>query len=238
MGTSLLGERFDIHTGGVDHIPVHHTNERAQNISAFGHPVVKYWVHNEWLVNKDASKLSKSKGNAPYLPNIIKLGFDPMDVRYFLLSINYRTRIQFSIKALEGAKNARKSLLRKIVELGDREGNVIPEYQERFKEELRNNLNMSGVLALVNEILKSNSPKEDILATVLDFDKVLALDLKKVLEKSQGSEIDSTVESLLEERGRAKEEKNYDKADEIRDQIEKMGYKLLDTPEGQKLERA
>jgi cysteinyl-tRNA synthetase len=237
MSTALLGDFFDIHTGGVDHIPVHHTNERAQNIGAFNRPAVKYWVHNEWVVNKDESKMSKSKGNAPYLPNIVKLGFDPMDVRYYLLSINYRTRIQFSIEALEGAKNAREALVRRIRELGDTKGNVIPEYVDRFKRELENNLNMSGVLALINELLKENLPKEDILATILDFDKVLALDLEKTIMKEETIKLPTEVEALLEKRMLAKKEKNYEEADRIREQVEKMGYKVLDTPEGQKLEQ-
>jgi len=232
-----LGEKFDIHTGGVDHIPVHHPNERAQNIGAFGHSVVQHWVHNEWVVNKDESKLSKSSGNAPYLPNIIKLGFDPMDVRYFLLSINYRTRIQFSLKALEGAKNARLSLVRKIKELGSEKGQVIPEYVERFKEELNNNLNMSEALALTNELLKSDRPNEDILATVLDFDKVLGLDLEKFLIERPESETDPKVENLLAERILAKKERDFEKADNIRNEIEQLGYKVLDTKDGQKLEK-
>lgn len=235
MGTALLGEKFDIHTGGVDHIPVHHTNERAQNIGAFGHPVVSYWVHNEWLVNKDDGKLSKSSGNAPYLPTLIELGFEAMDIRYLLLSINYRTRIQFSVESLEGAKNARLSIIRKIKELGDTKGEVIEEYRENFKKELENNLNMSGVLALLNELLKSNNSKEDILATVLDFDKVLGLDFEKEIGKQGNS--DSNLEELLNLRKKAKEEKNYSEADKLRDDIAKLGYKVMDTPEGQKFER-
>ena len=238
MSTSLLGEYLDIHTGGVDHIPVHHPNERAQNIGAFGHSSVRYWVHNEWLVNKDESKISKSKGNALYLPNILELGFDPMDVRYFLLSINYRTRIQFSIEALEGAKNAREALVRRTRGLGDMKGDRIPEYEERFKKELENNLNMSGVLALINELLKEDLPKEDILATILDFDKVLALNLEREVFKKETKELPFEIKNLLEKRICAKKEKNYEEADKIRSQIEEMGYKLLDTPEGQKLEQA
>jgi cysteinyl-tRNA synthetase len=237
MSTSLLGEYFDIHTGGVDHIPVHHTNERAQNIGAFNHPAVKYWIHNEWVVNKDDSVLSKSKGNTTYLPNLVKLGFDPMDIRYFLLSINYRTRIQFSIEALEGAKNAREALVRRVRELGDTKGNVIPEYIDRFKKELEDNLNMSGVLALINELLKEDFPKKDILATILDFDKVLALNLRESVAKKEPTQIPSNVKALLEKRMIAKREKNYEEADKIRNRIEGMGYKVLDTPQGQKLEQ-
>ncbi len=237
MSTSLLGEYFDIHTGGVDHIPVHHTNERAQNIGAFNHPSVKYWVHNEWVVNKDESKISKSKGNVTYLPTLVELGFDPMDIRYFLLSINYRTRIQFSIEALEGAKNAREALVRRLRELGDTKGDVIPEYTGRFKKELENNLNMSGVLALINELLKEDLPQKDILATILDFDKVLALNLEECITKKEPMDIPSEINALLEKRMLVKEEKNYEEADRIRNQIENMGYRVLDTPKGQKLEK-
>lgn len=236
MGTALLGENFDIHTGGVDHIPVHHTNERAQNIGAFGHPVVNYWIHNEWVVNKDESKLSKSKGNAPYLPNILKLGFDPMDVRYYILSINYRTRIQFSVEALEGAKNARNALLRKIKELQAPKGSLIEEYVERFKQELENNLNMSGVLALINELLKSKYPQGDILATVLDFDRVLGLNLHLVLDNKE-EEIDTELKQLLEQRKKARGSGEYEQSDRLRDEIIKMGYVVKDTSEGQKIEK-
>ena len=236
MGTALLGENFDIHTGGVDHIPVHHTNERAQNIGAFGHQVVKYWVHNEWVVNKDDSKVSKSKGATTYLPNLVEMGFEPMDVRYYLLSINYRTRIKFSFEALEGAKNARLAIVRRIGELGSKKGNLISEYTERFKEALRDNLNMSKAIAIVNELLKSDNPKEDILATVLDFDKVLGLDLEFAIRKEQDN-IDSRVKKLLCLREKAKTTKNYQESDRLRDEISKLGYTVKDTPEGQKVEK-
>lgn len=235
MGTAKLGERFDIHTGGVDHIPVHHTNERAQNIGAFGHPVVKYWIHNEWLVNKDDGKLSKSSGNSPYLPTLIELGFNPMDVRYLLLSINYRTRIQFSMESLEGARNARLTIVRRVKELGNEKGNLIQEYVERFKKALEDNLNMSEVLSILNELLKSNNSKEDILATVLDFDRVLGLDLDKVDEDS--IEIPPEVKELLDLRQKARNEKDFKESDNLRDKISKLGYMVKDTSEGQQIEK-
>lgn len=246
MGTAILGERFDIHTGGIDHIPVHHTNERAQNIGAFGHPVVKYWVHNEWLVNSDNGKLSKSSGGASTLPELISDGFKALDLRYLFLSINYRTRIQYSQEALLGAKNARLNLNTKIRALGDTKGDLLLDYVSRFKELLNNNLNMSGILALVNELLKSDEKKEDILSTILDFDKVLGLDLENITELSLtfvdhiGVSDDITfpkAEELLQDRKIAKEEKNYEKADQIRDQLLELGYTVLDTSEGQKLVR-
>ncbi|KKP43244.1 cysteine--tRNA ligase [candidate division WS6 bacterium RIFOXYD1_FULL_33_8] len=235
MGTSILGEHFDIHTGGIDHIPVHHTNERAQNIGTFGHPVVKYWIHNEWLLNKDEDKLSKSKGGAYTLPEIILLGFDPLDVRYFFVSINYKTKVKFSLEALEGAKNSRLSLLRRVQELGKKQGTVIPEYVERFKHELENNLNMSGVLALINELLKSNNPKENILSTIYDFDKVLRLNLNSEIVKEEN--VDSEIEGILKQREEARLNKNFLESDRLRDLILSKGYKVLDTPNGQTLEK-
>ncbi|MDY0097225.1 MAG: cysteine--tRNA ligase [Candidatus Dojkabacteria bacterium] len=234
MGTKILGEYFDIHTGGIDHIPVHHTNERAQNIGAYKHPVVKYWVHNEWLLNKDEEKLSKSKGGANTLPEIEQLGFNPLDLRYLFLSINYRTKVSFSLEALEGAKNARLALVRRIKELGSKEGNVIDEYVIRFKKELENNLNMSGVLGLVNELLKSEYPKEDILSTIYDFDRVLGLDLSKISSSNEDSNTEE-IDNLLKQRQEARDSKDFNESDRLRDLIYEKGYKVLDTPQGQSI---
>lgn len=235
MSTAKLGDRFDIHTGGVDHISVHHSNERAQNIGAFGHPVVKYWVHNEWLVTKDDEKLSKSKG-ASDLPSVLELGFSAMDLRYFFLSVNYRTKLQFSIEALEGAKKGRLSLEDKIRDLGNEKGCVLKEYKDRFISELNNNLNMSGALALVNELLKSDEKKDDILATLLDFDRVFGLDWSKLSSNENCFNYvcgeNSDLDKLLQERKIAKENKDYARADEVREEITKLGYKVSDTQNG------
>jgi len=237
MGTAILGETFDIHTGGIDHIPVHHANERAQNIGAFGHPVVKYWIHNEWLVNKDNEKLSKSKG-ADTLPEILELGYDPMDVRYLFISVGYRVKMNFSLEALDGARNSRLALEKKVLELGEKKGNLLSKYVEAFKKELENNLNISGVLALVNEMLKSENTDEDKLATILDFDRVLGLGLDNIKKEEGYSEGDSaTLDRLLKERSEARENKDYAKADSIRDKIAELGYKVVDSADGQNVER-
>lgn len=237
MGTTILGEKFDIHTGGIDHMSVHHPNERAQNIGAFGHPVVNYWIHNEWVVNKDESKLSKSKGNSFDLPSVIEMGFDPLDLRYLFLSVNYRTRMQFSVESLEGARNARLGMLDKIKSLGKEVGSVLENYKEDFKDSLENNLNMSNAIALVNDLLKSDNPKEDILATILDFDKVLGLDLDKAFEVEDVN-YSKEVEDLLERREEARKSKDYLESDRLRGELEKSGYIVLDTPEGQVLKKS
>ncbi len=235
MSTAIFGEYFDIHTGGVDHIPVHHTNERAQNIGAYGHPSVKYWIHNEWLVNKEDLKISKSRGGADTLPEIVQLGFNPMDLRYLFMSINYRTRISFSKEALEGARNARLALIRRLKELGKEEGNVIEKYKEDFKKELENNLNISGVLALVNDLLKSDYPKEDILATVYDIDRVLGLDLES--ENNKEDESTDEIKDLLEIRQEARKKKDFKESDRLRDLIYEKGYRVLDTSTGQEVKK-
>ena len=232
MGTKALGEQFDIHTGGIDHIPVHHPNERAQNIGAFGQPVVKYWVHNEWVVTKEDAKLSKSENNADDLPGVVAQGYDPLDLRYLFASINYHTKLQFSTEALDGAKNARLGIAKRVAELGDVKGELLPEYIERFKNALNNNLNMSEVMAIVNELLKSNNKKEDVLATILDFDKVLGLGLDNV--KKEEVNLDTQVEEYAKKRDEARANKEYAQADNYRKMIEDMGYKVMDTPEGTK----
>jgi cysteinyl-tRNA synthetase len=120
MSIKYLGETFDLHAGGIDHIPIHHTNEIAQSEAATGkHPWVKYWIHNEFLI-MDKGKMSKSKGGFITLQNLIDEGFDPLDYRYFLLGAHYRSQLQFSYEALEGAKNARKSLLDRVQALAEK----------------------------------------------------------------------------------------------------------------------
>lgn len=139
MSTAKLGESFDIHTGGIDHLPIHHPNERAQNIGALGHPVVKYWMHNEWLVNADGGKLSKSTGGIT-LPELVEQGYDPMDLRYWFVATGYRVQMKVSEEALNGARNARLNIVKKVSELGNEEGKVLGEYKERFSKALKNNL--------------------------------------------------------------------------------------------------
>jgi cysteinyl-tRNA synthetase len=239
MSTSVLGEEFDIHTGGIDHIPVHHPNERAQNIGAFGHPSVKYWIHNDFLTGVEDSKLSKSEGTGASLPDVLKLGFDPMDVRYLFASVNYRVQLRFTKESLEGARNARLSLisrLRAIYREADQaHGEILEEYKERFVKELQNNLNVSGGLAVISELLKSGEKPEDILATTYDFDRVLALDLREEVEQKD-MDIPEEILKLANERVEARKNKDFELADQKRDEIEGKGYIMIDTKDGFTLE--
>lgn len=239
MGVAKLGEHFDIHTGGIDHISVHHPNERAQNIGSCGHPVVKYWVHNEFIVDSDDGKLSKSKGHAVTLPDLIGQGFDPLDLRYLFASVNYRVQLRFSHEALTGARNARLNLLNKIHTLKEKAGDggvLLEDFKERFMKSLSENLNMSESFAILNDLLKSKNKAEDILTTVYDFDRVLALDLQNSNSKESG-DIPSEVLDLLEQRRVVREKKDFLESDRLRDLISEYGYRVLDTSDGQILEK-
>jgi cysteinyl-tRNA synthetase len=167
------------------------------------------------------------------LPGVLSMGLDPMDVRYLLASINYRTKIHLTEESFKGARNARLAIVRKVRELGEKKGELIGEYIERFRTALQDNLNMSEAIAIVNDLLKSNNPKEDILATVLDIDCVLGLNLDKV----EDVEIPSDVKKLLKLRQKARESKEFEESDNLRGKIEKLGYIVKDTPEGQKVEK-
>ncbi len=238
MSCDVFGDSLDIHTGGIDHIPIHHTNERAQNYGVFKDDIVKIWVHNEFIRTPKGEKLSKSKGNALTLDEVVDAGFDPMDLRFHYISVNYRVPLQFNWGALEGSRKSRHSLLKKLKDLNAdlEKGDILKDYVAKFQGFLRENLNMSGALALIFELLKSEEKPENILKTILDFDRVLGLKLKESLEVEDDCMPDD-VKKLLEERRLARQEKDFEKSDLLRDKISSLGFKVLDTSEGQKTER-
>lgn len=235
IGMKHLGERIDIHTGGEDHIPIHHPNERAQNYGVTGKKVVNYWVHNSFILI-DSGKMSKSLGNVYTLEDVEKRGFDPMDLKYFYLTANYRTKQNFTWDNLKSAQITRKSLVSRVNRLKDlslgKKGRIDKEYKKRFSKALEDNLNSPLALSVVWEMMKDEEMKyEDKLATVLDFDKVMALKLSdsevEIDEKTK-----KEVEKLVKERDKARGKKEWKRADTIRDQLANMGVEIEDTPEG------
>ena len=260
MSMKYLGETFDIHAGGIDHIPVHHTNEIAQSEAATGKsPWVRYWVHNEFLV-MDKAKMSKSAGGFLTLGTLIDEGYDPLDYRYFLLGGHYRSQLQFSYPALDGARNARKSLSERIRSLsaqavgndpaGQRSGDSAGKpggkaalYLENFNKALEDDLSTPRALAELWGLLKDSSIKpEDAMAAAFDMDGVLGLKLAKEAALREESMDDkgqvAEIESLIEERKAAKAAKNYLRADEIRQGLRERGIILEDTPEGTSYRRS
>jgi len=247
MGMKYLGETFDIHAGGIDHIPVHHTNEIAQSEAATGkRPCVKYWVHNEFLV-MDKGKMSKSSGSFLTLQTLIDGGYDPLDYRYFLLGGHYRSQLQFSYTALDGAKNARKSLLEKLKALAAQAPYSplpIPHspYTENFNKALAEDLSTPRALAELWGLLKDPSVNPaEALALAFDMDGVLGLNLREQVLQPQPEEdpaFAAEIEEFIEQRRQAKAAKDFRQADEIRAQLKEKGILLEDSPAGTVWKRA
>ena len=233
MSMENLGEQIDIHTGGVDNIFPHHENEIAQSESATGKHFVKYWMHNEWvLVNQ--KKMAKSFQNFHTLKDLIAKGVNPIAYRFWLLMANYRTRVNFVWEALEGAEIALKRLYGIYMTLGDKTGHVHKEYQNKFKEYLDNDLDTPRALSLLWDVFKDeNMSDADKKATILDFDRVLGLGFEHLKEEK----IPEEIEKLAEERTSARQTKDFKKSDELRKEINSLGYEVKDTPEGQKVSK-
>ena len=241
MSMKYLGEHFDIHCGGIDAIPVHHTNEIAQSEAATGHTWVNYWCHGEFLLMGDA-KMSKSSGGFVTLPVLEEKGYDALDYRYFCLTGHYRSQLRFSYEALDGARSARRSLMEKIAALkaetcpAEKVGDAAKEYMDSFDAAMENDLGAPEAVARLWQMMKDSSvPAADKLAAAYHMDGILGLRLDKAeAEEKIGSEDDLR---LLDERTAAKKAKDYARADEIRAELERRGYIVKDTPQGAVLQR-
>jgi cysteinyl-tRNA synthetase len=235
MSIKYLGEQFDVHTGGIDHIPVHHTNEIAQSEAYTGKkPFVKYWLHHEFLDTSSGGKMAKSGENFITLRTVIEKGINPITYRFWLLMANYRTKMNFNWEALLGAETALKRLYGLYLGLGDATGEVHKEYQNKFKEFIEDDLDTPRALALLWDVFKDeNMSDSDKKATVLDFDKVLGLGFENLKKDI----IPDEVIKLADEREQARKNKDFQKSDELRKKINSLGYEIKDTAEGQKISK-
>ena len=233
----FLGEYLDIHCGGVDNIFPHHTNEIAQSEAYFGHKWCNYWVHGEHL-NDATGKMSKSKGEFLTVSLLEEKGYDPLSYRYFCLGSHYRKVLTFSYDALTQAENAYKKLKRTISKLDrtpDLHEGKIDFYKERFKEYISNDLNTASMLTLVYDVLKDNELSDFTkLYLIEDFDKVLSLNLidKEEIDNNVSTDLEKYILEKITERKQAKIDKNFAKADLIRDELLSKGIKLIDSKEG------
>jgi len=241
MGMKYLGEKIDIHTGGEDHIPIHHTNERAQNIAATGQPVVGLWFHNTFLL-VEGRKMSKSLKNFYWLKDVKDRGFDPLALRYLFLTAHYRSKMNFTWKSLEGAQKAYRKLGEMVREWQQQGGRrtVSPEdvkkiddFRKKFQERVNEDLNIPEALAIVWKVAKSNIPNPDKLDLILDFDQVLGLKLAEVEE----IKIPAQVKKLVEEREKLRKMRKWKEADKLRKQAGKLGYLIEDTSQGPKVKK-
>lgn len=231
MSMSTLGHHFDIHTGGKDNLFPHHENEIAQSESATGEPFVNYWLHNEWLL-VDGKKMAKSTGNFYTLRDIEERDFDPLSFRYLTLLVHYRTPLNFTWEALLASETA-LIRLRSALQALPQDGIIDSIYREKFENYVENDLDTPRALALSWELLKDTtvSPSSK-RATIVFFDTLYGLSLEKELPVAT---IPKEITDILEERKKAREEKDWEKSDILRNQIEKIGYELLDGKEDTKV---
>ncbi|MEK9170221.1 MAG: cysteine--tRNA ligase [Patescibacteria group bacterium] len=250
MSVKYLGEKFDIHTGGKEHIPVHHTNEIAQAFGAFNHQTANYWMHNEWLMF-DGKKISKSLGNSILVSDLKRKGYDPLSLRYLILTSHYRQGLNFTWESLKAAETAYKSLKyrltllkksvrkknKEIISKSDMGKKNITDFNKKFETAISDDLNMPMALASIHEfiyelnLLKNKNqlyPKtaKSAYKEILKADEVLGLELKEI------PEIPAKIMNLAEKRELLRKNKQFIQSDGLRKEIEKLGYIIEDTPEG------
>lgn len=235
MSMKALGVTLDIHTGGIDHINIHHTNEIAQSEAASGRPFVHYWVHHAFL-SVENEKMSKSLDNFITVQDLMKKGFDPLALRYLFMQTHYRQEMNFTFDALRASQTALRKLRDEVARLPEPDGKGSEKYGGKFFEAINDDLNMPKALAVVWEILKSDSADGVKAQTILEFDKILGLKLdkaKEIVEESQ--KIPLVVLELVKERVKLRKQKRFHLADEYRHKIRKMGYDIEDTKNGTKV---
>ena len=237
MSRKYLGEEFDIHTGGVDHIQIHHENEIAQSVGATGKILARYWLHTEFLL-VDGGKMSKSLGNVYTLAQLQEKNIEPLAFRYFTYSSNFTNKLNFTWEAIKSSQvslnklreqvNKNKGVNTKLSE------EKIKKYEERFLDAINDNLNMPIAISVLWDLLKEEK-SNDVYELAMKFDTVLSLELNKKMEEK---EIPIAVQELLRKREEARKEKNFALSDELRKKILNLGYLVKDTKEGQKVEKS
>ena len=233
ISIKYLGEYLDIHGGGVDNIFPHHTNEIAQSESYLGHKWCNYWFHNEWLID-ESGKISKSKDDKLTVSFLKEQGYNPLAFRFMCLNSHYRKQLVFSFDSLKQSEDTLNKLKNKIKNIKDDNNyneDDYNKYKELFKNQLENDLNTSNALTILYNVIKDNNISNSTkLSLISNFDLVLSLDLLK--EEKINSELQEKVNKLIELRNNYKKDKNYEKADEIRKEIEELGVTIKDTREG------
>ncbi len=232
ISIKYLGEHLDIHGGGVDNIFPHHTNEIAQSEAFLGHKWCNYWFHNEHLLD-ESGKMSKSKGDILTISKLEEDGYDPIAFRFMCLNSHYRKQLLFNFDNLKQAQSTLNKLRNRISSIG-MDGEIqqedISKYIEKFKLELANDLNTANALSVLYEVLKDDGLNGNSkLYIIKDFDNVFSLNL---IKEDDENELDFDIDELINERNEAKKNKDYEKADKIRDELKEKGILLIDTKEG------
>ena len=248
MSRKYLGEQFDIHTGGVDHIPIHHENEIAQSMGYSGKIPANYWMHGEFL-KVDGGKMSKSLGNIYTIAELEKIGYDALDYRYFCLNAHYRSLLNFTFQGMDSAKIGLERLRQSVLQHYDSNKKIdskeIQKYKDAFLEALNDDLDTARALSIVWEVARKEEKSKDYADLISEMDEILSLDLSydKIIARSKKEEkkledsLDEEIKELIAERKKARENKDWKKSDLIRDELEKKGIRIKDTKDGMKIER-
>ncbi|HOB63855.1 MAG: cysteine--tRNA ligase [Clostridiales bacterium] len=236
MSQKYLGEVFDIHSGGVDHIPIHHENEIAQNEALTGKQSVNYWLHGEFML-VDGGKMSKSLGNTYTIAQLEEKGYSPMDFRFFCLNAHYRKKLNFTFDGMDAAKVSRERLLNQLAQHkaspAKTPAETLAKYRSEFKAAIEDDLNIPLALGVLFTAVKE--PKSiDIYNLALEFDKVFGLSLDKLPapKKEESAPLPPEIAELVEQRAAAKKNRDFALADSLRTRINEMGYNILDTRDG------
>src|SRR5215470_7808627 len=236
MSTALLGERFDIHTGGTDNVFPHHEAEIAQSEGVFGHQVVSYWMHGDLLM-LSGTRMAKSAGNFLRITEIEEQGYDPLAFRYLALQAKYRTKLNFSVEGLAGADRALRQLRARVADWRTGPDGPAADLGERFRAAIADDLDLPSAMALVAEVTRSDLAPCAKASLLLDWDRVLGLDLGRAAGAGvPAAELPSGAAELLERRARAREARDFATSDRLRDELTAMGVRVTDTREGQKWE--
>lgn len=240
MGRKYLGDEFDIHTGGIDHIPTHHENEIAQSKGATGKIPARYWMHCNYL-QVNGGKMSKSLGNVYTISTLIEKGINPLAFKLFCFSSHYRNKINFTFEGIESANKAYSRLKEGYSkhEQGTEviENVVLEEFKKKFEEAINDDINMPMAMGIVWDIIKYPEKSKQMAQLLKEFDKVLGLKIDEN-DKNSNDKLPEEVEKLVEERKKARENKDWKQSDILRDKIKEFGYIIKDTKNGVELEKA
>lgn len=239
MAGKVLGDTIDLHMGGIEHIPVHHTNEIAQSESATGKKFVNYWLHNEHLTVDD-EKMSKSLGNIYSVEEVVEKGYDPLSLRYLFINAHYRSKQNFTWEALKSSETAYLKLKDRVadlkIELGEEAGEIDEQYSKKFISPLEDDFNIPSALSIAWDMMKSDLDNSNKLATILSFDEVFGLKLGEAVKEEVKTPIE--VQELLKQRNEARKARDWAKADDIRKKIlDEYGLVIEDLGDGQKLRK-
>ena len=238
MGRKYLGDRFDIHTGGVDHIPVHHENEIAQSEALLGKPAVNYWMHGEFMMVNNG-KMSKSLGNTYTISDLRDKGFNPLAFRYMCLNAHYRNKLNFTWDVMQASQVSYDRFIEGALQHRDGTAeipkDVLNSFLADFEDSINDDLNIPKALGIAWNMVRYSNKSKDIYELLLKMDTIFGLGIKDSEKKSEEiTELDAEVERLIEQRQQARKDKNWKLSDEIRDKLKDMGIELQDTPQGVK----